>query len=88
MMDDPTDAARSYEAGIFARLEGIKAAYDPGNHFRDLHYVHPNSQILIDGSHGETRTAHPPVAAEAMAPTCDNAISATQAPRPMQTMQV
>ena len=42
MMDDPTHAPKSYEAGIFARLEGVKAAYDPNNLFRDLNYVHPN----------------------------------------------
>ncbi len=41
MMDDPTDTMRSYEAGIFARLEGVKAAYDPSNLFRDLQYMHP-----------------------------------------------
>ena len=45
MMEDPTDAVNSYEAGIFARLEGVKAAYDPNNLFRDLRYVHPNAQV-------------------------------------------
>ena len=41
-MDDPTDAVRSYESGIFARLTEVKAAYDPNNFFRDLQYVHPS----------------------------------------------
>ena len=42
MMEDPTDAVDSYEASAFTRLEGVKAAYDPYNLFRDLHYVHPH----------------------------------------------
>ena len=51
MMDDPTDATRSYEEGIFARLKKVKAEYDPNNLFRDLYYVHPNAQGPTDRFH-------------------------------------
>ena len=84
MMDDPTDAPRSYEAGIFARLEGVKAAYDPNNLFRDLNYVHPNLPAPVGDSYKGKVDAPPPMAAEAMAITPNNAVSGTQAPQPMQ----
>ena len=42
-MEMPGDAELSYEAGIFARLKGVKAQYDPHNLFRDLYYQHANT---------------------------------------------
>ena len=83
-MDDPTDAINSYETGIFARLEGVKATYDPNNLFRDLRYVRPNLQAPTDIFHGGIYDALPFSAAEAMAPAPVNAMSGTQAPEPMQ----
>lgn len=84
MMEDPTDAVNSYEAGIFDRLEGVKAAYDPNNLFRDLHYVHPNVQAPKDIFHGDIYDALPFAAADAMAPAPDTAMSGAEAPQPMQ----
>lgn len=93
-MEDPTDAVNSYEAGIFTRLEGVKAAYDPNNLFRDLHYVHPNAQVPKGMSHGGIYEALPfaaaealapaPAAAAASAPAPDTAMSSAEAPQPMQ----
>ena len=84
MMDDPTDAINSYEAGIFARLEGVKATYDPNSLFRDLRYVRPNLQAPTDILHGGIYDALPFSAAEAMAPAPLNAVSGAQAPEPTQ----
>ena len=84
MMEDPTDAVNSYEAGIFARLEGVKATHDPNNLFRDLHYVHPNLQAPTDILHGGIYDALPFSAAEAMVPAPAAAVSGAQAPYPMQ----
>ncbi|CAL5219872.1 g1792 [Coccomyxa viridis] len=84
MMEDPNDAKNSYEAGIFTRLEGVKAAYDPNNLFRDLHYVHPNVQVPKDIFHGDIYDALPFATAEALAPAPATAMSGVEAPRPMQ----
>lgn len=84
MMEDPNDAVNSYEAGIFSRLEGVKAAYDPNNLFRDLHYVHPSAQRPKDIFHGGIPDALPFAAADAMAPAPDLAMSGAEAPQPMQ----
>lgn len=84
MMEDPTDAVNSYEAGIFARLEGVKAAYDPNNLFRDLHYVHPDVQAPTDIFNEKISDALPFAAADAMAPAPETAMSGIEAPQPMQ----
>ncbi len=83
-MEDPTDAKNSYEAGIFARLQGVKAAYDPNNLFRDLNYVHINEQAPREASHGTIYEALPFAAAGALAPAPDTAMSSAEAPQPMQ----
>lgn len=85
MFEVPDDASRSYEAGIFARLQGIKAQYDPNNLFRDLNYVHPNVKKplgLGTGIFDSVAFAMPEAMspADAMAP----AISSAEAPYPMQ----
>ncbi len=78
------DSVNSYEPGIFARLEGVKAAYDPHDLFRDLHYVHPNVQAPKEISHGTIYDALPFAAAGALAPAPDTAMSSAEAPQPMQ----
>ncbi len=84
MMEDPDDSVNSYEAGIFARLEGVKAVYDPNNLFRDLRYVHPKLQAPTGILNGDIYDALPFSAAEAMAPAPVNAVSGAEAPHPMQ----
>ena len=82
MMEDPTDAERSYEAGIFSRLEGVKAAYDPNNLFRDLRYVHPNVRAPSDPSNERTCSALTTLPGGASAPAPATAISGDEAPQP------
>lgn len=79
MFEVADDASRSYEAGIFARLQEVKAQYDPNNLFRDLNYVHPNVQKPADFGGGILDSISF-AAAGAAAP----AVSSAQAPYPMQ----
>ncbi len=83
MLAEADDARKSYEAGIFARLEGVKAAFDPLNLFRDLNYVHPNVKPPKDFIHGEIYNSLPFAAADAMAPAPDTAMGGVEAPQPM-----
>ncbi len=83
MFAEADDARNSYEAGIFGRLEGVKAAFDPLNLFRDLNYVHPNVKQPTNLFQGEIYNSLPFAAADAMAPAPDTAMSGVEAPQPM-----
>ncbi|BDA51596.1 probable xylooligosaccharide oxidase at N-terminal half [Coccomyxa sp. Obi] len=89
MFEVADDSSRSYEASIFARLQTIKAQYDPNNLFRDLNYVHPNVKkpIVLDGGilNSLAFAAADAMAPNAMAPNAmAPAISGAEAPYPMQ----
>ena len=84
MLASPDDAVKSYEAGILSRLDGVKAAYDPNNLFRDLRYIHPKLQAPTSILNGDSYDALPFSAAEAMAPAPANAVSGAEAPYPTQ----
>ncbi len=86
MFEVADDASRSYEAGIFARLQGIKAQYDPNNLFRDLNYVHPPNVKKPSGLDGGILDSVAFAMPEAMAPAdaMAPAMSSAEAPYPMQ----